>query len=119
MGKNKILKFKQMLIEKRNRILNHVTNIAIDSKEIGKNGTQDIGDEASNIYSQNLLMQIGENEIALLKEIEAALTRIEEGRYGECEECGEPIPEKRLEITPWARLCVKCQREKEAKIARR
>jgi DnaK suppressor protein len=42
-------------------------------------------------------------------EIAAALDRIEEGRYGRCERCGEHIPIERLEAIPTARLCVNCK----------
>ncbi|MGE0232545.1 MAG: TraR/DksA family transcriptional regulator [Flavobacteriaceae bacterium] len=42
--------------------------------------------------------------------IELALRRVDEGTYGLCEECGEPIPERRLEIDPAATYCVPCQR---------
>lgn len=40
--------------------------------------------------------------------IEAALTRIDDGDYGYCVECGEEIPQKRLELNPAAALCVHC-----------
>ena len=43
-----------------------------------------------------------------LQRIEAALKRIEDGDYGECLECGEPIPPRRLEIDPTVTLCVPC-----------
>jgi DnaK suppressor protein len=44
-----------------------------------------------------------------LEQLQAALTRISEGRYGKCEDCGEAIPQERLEIRPQARFCVPCQ----------
>lgn len=44
-----------------------------------------------------------------LQQIEAALQRIEDGVYGKCTECGDPIPPERLEILPYATLCVRCQ----------
>ena len=40
--------------------------------------------------------------------IKAALTRIENGEYGYCAECGEEISEKRLELSPAAPLCIRC-----------
>jgi DnaK suppressor protein len=43
-----------------------------------------------------------------LKEIEAALARVDDGSYGMCEGCGNPIPEGRLEARPVARTCIAC-----------
>jgi RNA polymerase-binding transcription factor DksA len=43
-----------------------------------------------------------------LAEVEAALERVAEGRYGQCERCGGPIAEARLEARPVARTCVSC-----------
>ncbi len=51
---------------------------------------------------------------ATLQEVEAALERIEDGDYGECVCCEEPIPEKRLNAVPWAARCVSCQGAHEA-----
>ncbi|RMG56582.1 MAG: TraR/DksA family transcriptional regulator [Acidobacteria bacterium] len=48
-----------------------------------------------------------------LRLVEEALQRIEEGEYGYCLNCGQPISPKRLEALPWARYCVKCQELKE------
>ena len=53
------------------------------------------------------------NEQALLTEVEAALRRIDEGTYGKCVNCSQPIPEKRLEAIPWAARDVKCEEQLE------
>ena len=45
---------------------------------------------------------------ARLQRIDAAIGRIDDGSYGECLECGEPIPPRRLEIDPAATVCVSC-----------
>src|SRR5215211_177169 len=44
-----------------------------------------------------------------LSEIDSALQRLEEGSYGICERCAEPIPLERLEVLPMSRLCTPCQ----------
>ena len=49
------------------------------------------------------------NEQALLTEVLLALKRIDEGKYGLCLDCGNPIPEKRLEAIPWAVRDLKCE----------
>lgn len=46
---------------------------------------------------------------AALSEIHAALQRLEDGSYGICERCTEPIPWQRLEVLPMSRLCTPCQ----------
>ena len=46
----------------------------------------------------------------VLKEIEEAFARIEDGTYGTCLACGKPRPAERLEILPYTRYCVACQR---------
>jgi RNA polymerase-binding transcription factor DksA len=54
-----------------------------------------------------------------LGEIERALTRLADGTYGQCENCLQPIPPRRLEALPFATLCVACQSmaDKRGKIA--
>ena len=42
-------------------------------------------------------------------EIDVALDKIDEGTYGVCDKCGKPIPKARLEVIPWAALCVNCK----------
>ncbi len=53
-----------------------------------------------------------------LRDVEGALTRLERGTFGLCEECGRPIPVGRLLALPRARLCVRCQRREEARSRR-
>lgn len=55
-----------------------------------------------NDMRKNLLVEAQQG----IRYINHALARIESGDYGECEECGEPIEEKRLEAIPYATLCM-------------
>ena len=55
------------------------------------------------------------NEQALLTEVLQALKRIDDGTYGICVTCGNPIPEKRLEAIPWATRDIKCEQALEQK----
>ncbi len=83
------------------------------AQEIGQNGIQDIGDEAVTIYNRHLLMSLSENERVKLIQVDEALDRIENGSFGMCEECEEPIALKRLEVIPNTRYCVRCKEELE------
>jgi len=48
-----------------------------------------------------------------IRDIDEAFERLNQGRYGLCEDCGEPIPANRLEAAPTARRCMKCQAKRE------
>ncbi len=76
---------------------------AIEASE----GPQDFEDIAVDFLETQKEQSLEVNEQALLTEIERALERIDNGTYGICVDCGQPIPEKRLEAMPWAARCVK------------
>jgi RNA polymerase-binding protein DksA len=46
-----------------------------------------------------------------LADVEHALAKMDEGTYGTCERCGDPIAPERLEALPWARLCIDCKQK--------
>lgn len=72
------------------------------------------GDEidlATGEISRELDAKISMRKHRQVKEIQDALDRIKNGEYGQCEDCGETIPEQRLRLFPAARLCVRCQEE--------
>ncbi len=72
----------------------------------------DAGDEFDRLQQQ-LSREVAvctlERQSQLLKEIQAALRRLDEGSYGLCLGCEKPIPQKRLAALPWAAHCVVCQ----------
>ena len=70
------------------------------------------GDEtdiAADLFDQELALGMEENVRAHLVETEAALTRLQTGEYGVCEDCAAKIDPKRLRALPHARRCVACQ----------
>jgi len=106
--KKTIARLKKMLLKEREEIVGEVRQIFESSKEMGQDGIQDIGDEAANIYNKQILLSLTESERMRLQEMDEALDRIKAGTYGICEECGEPIGLKRLEVRPVAKYCVPC-----------
>ena len=113
LDKKTIAKFKKILLKEREQIVGEVKQIVESSKEMGQDGIQDIGDEAANIYNKQVLLSLNENERTRLQEVDESLDRIENGTYGICDECGEPIGLKRLEVRPVAKYCVPCKTKME------
>ena len=56
---------------------------------------------------------MGQTEHEILQDIEDALERIEAGTYGTCDDCGQPIPERRLRAIPYTVVCIACEEERE------
>ncbi len=108
MDKKAVLRFKKALLKEREQIVGEVKQTYVSSQEVGQDGIQDIGDEAANIYNKQILLSLNENERMRLQEVDEALDRIGSSTYGICDECGEPINLKRLEVRPVAKYCVAC-----------
>ena len=96
--------------ELRTRIAQHDAQVAALRSQLGSEVTDDEHDPEGTTLSAGWSMLEGTRraEQAELAEVDAALTRIEDGSYGICERCGRPIPVERLEVRPTARLCVPC-----------
>jgi DnaK suppressor protein len=77
----------------------------------------DEGDLSQQHHEEWIFLNRNTIDMKLLREISDALVRIEQGNYGVCLECEEPISAKRLEALPWARYCVSCQEKIAARAA--
>jgi RNA polymerase-binding protein DksA len=75
---------------------------------------QHMGDTATDTFDRELDYTLEGNAEEVLRAIDTALGRIDDGSYGTCEVCGKEIPEERLEARPWATLCIDDQRKAEA-----
>ncbi len=77
----------------------------------------DAGDDQADVgakaYEREHELALTHNTRELLAQTERALARIEEGTYGTCESCGEPIGKARLQAFPRATLCVACKQREE------
>jgi len=71
-------------------------------------------DQVRSSTDRDMAVETLNHQARLIQDIRAALDRIEDGSYGMCERCEEPIPPKRLDALPWARMCVHCQSAVEA-----
>jgi DnaK suppressor protein len=66
-------------------------------------------DEVQLAGERELAIRNLDREASLLRNVRAALFRINDGSYGVCMHCEEDIKPKRLEAVPWAAFCIRCQ----------
>src|SRR5919206_4773264 len=107
MDKRKAKTYQDKLLARRESLLGQVQAAEAYSRERDAEATQDPADMAANAYTKELLMSMSTTDRQLLNSIDAALERIQEGQYGKCVNCGQPIQEKRLEAVPWTRHCTR------------
>ena len=106
--------FQNILVAEKEKILaKSKSTVEGGSIKIDTNEMMDEVDLASATIEQNLTFRLLDRERKLLREINRALQKIKSGDYGYCEGTGEPIPKKRLELTPWTRHSVKYKEELE------
>jgi DnaK suppressor protein len=105
--------FRQILLEKRNRLLTEARRTLDSEMVIEADERMDEVDQASSEYMQAFSFRLRGRERFLMEKIEHALRKIEEGGYGTCEECEEGISLKRLQARPEAQLCIQCKEAQE------
>ena len=69
-----------------------------------------MAERGSETWEQALTLRLSETHASILRDLDAALQRIQDGTYGVCEAAGERIPKGRLRAVPWAKYCSKCAR---------
>lgn len=107
-------KMKAVLIEQKKTLLESLAHQSEDMKVLIK--TVDSGDEvdvASDVVDGQVLNALGEQDSIRLQQVENALQRINQNKYGICVLCGKEIPQDRLEILPSALMCMPCQSDTE------
>ena len=113
-------RFRQRLLDERQRVLDAIENIHTENPGSIGDETEDLsfqddhlGDVATATFDREMASTLEENSTHVLAEINAALARIDNGTYGVCQRCGNSIVEERLEALPWATLCIECKRKQE------
>lgn len=108
----KILDIRKKLVEQRNALLSEAeeTLNALPGQAIF---SSDLGDQASAEIDRNFMLRLRSREQKLLKKIETAIEKIDNGTFGICEVCGQEIDIKRLEVRPVTTMCIECKTEQE------
>lgn len=112
MDQEKLNEFRALLEERRAELMNE----AVGTLEgMGDRSAlfADPVDRGTLEGDRNFMLRLRDRERKLLKKIDESLYRIEHGHFGSCEECGDPIEEKRLRARPVTTLCIDCKEEQE------
>jgi len=101
--------FRARLLEARDALLSvksmrddSAATVELDQTSVGRLSRMDA------LQQQAVAQDIQQRARRALARIEAALRRCDDGSYGECLDCGEPIDPRRLEVDPAAPLCIRC-----------
>lgn len=104
------------LLEERQRLENEISNIAasgiradtflVDEQD---GYDQHPADEGSELFEREKNLTVQRTLEETLQNVNEALRKFDEGTYGLCETCGQPISEKRLRALPAATHCIECQ----------
>lgn len=104
---------RRQLQVKRKEVLEGVSR----AREMGsvetESGAPDIADRATSAFQREFSFSLSENEGTMLRLIDEALARLDNGRFGLCTHCEQPIEKQRLRAVPWARHCIACQEQQD------
>lgn len=113
-----LAKCKQSLVEIRDRLTGEVNRLieAVPQKANGGGDLSHVPTHNADRDSEGLdsALEVIHNEETLLEDVREALSRIDEGTYGECLECGDEIALPRLEALPYTPYCIHCAQKVEA-----
>ncbi|HVG28514.1 MAG TPA: TraR/DksA family transcriptional regulator [Pyrinomonadaceae bacterium] len=116
MNKDRLKHFRTMLEGQLRQHDEQVRDKQQEAQEMNADdGVKDSVDMSLQDVNRELAFRLGERESQTVAEIDEALRRIDEGTYGDCERCGKPIDERRLEALPTARFDAACQAEMESR----
>ncbi len=98
-------KAREVLLERRAELARRLAQI---EDRLDDPAPKDWEDAATEAEDEQMLEALGQQEQAEVARIDAALARVDQGTWGECVKCGEPIAEKRLELLPETPHCARC-----------
>ena len=109
MNKRQRERYRKQLLEKRESLLQLVQAARTNETEGDGKEAPDLGDRALSTVIRDLSYQLTASERDILRRVEDALDRIDEGTYGTCVQCQKKVQPARLDAVPWARHCIQCQ----------
>ena len=113
MKKTELKRFRAILEEKREAVVRRARETMDQDMTLDASELPDEMDLASSEYMQSFTFRLRGRERHFLQKIEKALKKLDEGEFGVCEDCEEPISIKRLEARPETELCIRCKEDQE------
>jgi DnaK suppressor protein len=117
---------RKQLEERKVEIERDVSYMADEMKSIGveqddENGSvgNHFAEDGASVTEAERIVTVTEDLQDILAQVNSALTRMNEGKYGVCQRCGRPIAEQRLEAFPYVAYCIECQSQLEREQALR
>lgn len=108
-----IEKLRGMLLRRREALARSIQGDMKLLREFHGETSGDVLDAAADTVQDEMNSRLLEVESDELRAIDAAIERIKDGSYGTCQDCGKPIPLKRLQAVPYVVDCIGCRREAE------
>jgi RNA polymerase-binding protein DksA len=109
LSKSDMLHFRNLLLEKRREILGDVGSMESEAFKQGSNLSNmpiHMADVGTDNFEQEFTLGLIESERQILREIQEALVRVDDGTFGICQGTGKAIGRVRLEAVPWAKYCM-------------
>ena len=103
--------YKKALLSKRGEIIAEGGGKQIDASMETNTRQGDLADQATGTNEVHIQLKVKQTDAKILQAIEEALWRMEQGTYGICRDCGEPIAAARLTAIPWTRVCITCKEQ--------
>ena len=113
LSKKDILALREDLLDRRRNILEFRRTVNTSWESLHE-PEKELEETASKETLSRELAQLDDRGQTELSEIDLALTKIDDGKYGKCEACRRSISVKRLRLVPWARYCVQCAAARES-----
>jgi DnaK suppressor protein len=110
--KSEFLHYKNLLLAKQQELSTGTSLLGSIPRAGEPHG--DLVDLAAGETSATVQLRLKQTDSKLLRAIEDALMRFRQGRFGICEECGQPMSKARLEVVPWARYCRDCKERQDS-----
>ena len=112
--------YHQKLSKMRDQLLKNINNLADDERVSFKDSTGELstydnhpGDQGTELYEREKDIGLKDNSITMLNKVENALDKIDSGKYGKCDQCGDQIDRERLNVVPYTDMCRQCSQKAE------